>query len=113
MSNKIVFDDGREVELSKETTERLRKELLNNIPEWISIGQIYEINMSYYISKVMIATFGDECGLTVVGNSAAGACNSGVLTGTLNKSKLRELLVKKDAKYLGTFAEVFETKKGN
>lgn len=28
MANKIVFDDGKEVELSKETTERLRKELL-------------------------------------------------------------------------------------
>lgn len=28
MANKIVFDDGREVVLSKETTERLRKELL-------------------------------------------------------------------------------------
>jgi len=28
MANKIVFDDGREVALSKETTERLRKELL-------------------------------------------------------------------------------------
>jgi len=28
MANKIVFDDGEEVTLSKETTERLRKELL-------------------------------------------------------------------------------------
>ena len=28
MGNKIVFDDGKEVELSKETTERLRKELV-------------------------------------------------------------------------------------
>lgn len=30
MSNKIVFDDGKEVALSKETTERLRKELLKS-----------------------------------------------------------------------------------
>ena len=32
--NKIVFDDGKEVELSKETTERLRKELVKPEIEW-------------------------------------------------------------------------------
>lgn len=32
--SKIVFDDGKEVELSKETTERLRKELVKPEIEW-------------------------------------------------------------------------------
>jgi len=32
MANKIVFDDGKEVTLSKETTERLRKDLLKPAP---------------------------------------------------------------------------------
>ena len=32
MANKIVFDDGKEITLSTETTERLRKELLKPTP---------------------------------------------------------------------------------
>ena len=38
MANKIVFDDGKEVELSKETTERLRKELVK--PEPLKAGDV-------------------------------------------------------------------------
>jgi len=38
MVSKIMFDDGRTVELSKETTERLRKELLK--PERIPIVRL-------------------------------------------------------------------------
>jgi len=38
MASKIMFDDGRTVELSKETTERLRKELLK--PERIPIVRL-------------------------------------------------------------------------
>lgn len=40
MSNKIVFDDGREVELSKETTDRLRKELIKPEPYKFKAGDI-------------------------------------------------------------------------
>lgn len=35
MMAKIVFNDGKTVELSKETTERLRKELLS--PEFVNV----------------------------------------------------------------------------
>ena len=39
--SRIIFDDGNEVELSKETTERLRKELVK--PKW-EFGDIVEFS---------------------------------------------------------------------
>jgi hypothetical protein len=105
----IKFDDGREVVLSKETTERLRKELLSNMPKWIMVGQIFELDKSKY----MVAAIGSKgCGLTCVG-SCAGCYSSLLLNGVMEKGNLRKLLVKKNAKYLGKFNEVFEMKKGN
>ena len=101
----IKFDDGKEVTLSKETTERLRKELLNNVPNYISVGQIFEIKGS----KHMVATLGaGKKGLTCVG-SCAGCWSSSTLDGVIEDSKLRELLIEKYAKYLGRFSEVFKT----
>lgn len=47
MANKIVFDDGKEVELSKETTERLRKELVKLKIEW----RHGDIALSYWWEK--------------------------------------------------------------
>lgn len=40
MANRIVFDDGKTVELSKETTERLRKELLKPEPKFLDVYKL-------------------------------------------------------------------------
>lgn len=109
MASKIIFDDGKEVALSKETTERLRKELLNNVPNCIYVGQIFEISGSKY----MVAVLGDghgafAKGITCVG-SMAGCWNPKILNGYTSDTKLRGLLIKKNAKYLGMFYEVFKT----
>lgn len=40
MASKIVFDDGREVTLSIETTERLKKELLKPEPKFLDVRKV-------------------------------------------------------------------------
>jgi len=107
MMASIKFDDGKEVTLSKETTERLRKELLNNVPNYVCVGQIYRINNSEY----MVASLGTDggVGITVVGSGTAGCYSSGVLSGTCSHDKLRDLLMRKNAEYLGKFNKVFKT----
>jgi len=57
----------------------------------------------------MVATFGDETGLTCV-DTYAGCYTSIVLTGTQSKEELRKALVRNNAKYLGQFNEVFKLK---
>lgn len=42
MSSKIIFDDGKEVTLSKETTERLREDLIT--PEFVDIRSHFRIS---------------------------------------------------------------------
>ena len=110
---RIIFDNGKEVKLSVETTERLRKELVkqHNIPEGIYVGQIFEINKSKY----MVAVLGSHAGIThprglTCVEYNAGCWSSSTLDGVIEDFKLRELLIKKDAKYLGCFRDVFEVK---
>lgn len=102
----IKFDDGREVTLSAETTERLKKELLNNIPNYIMVGQVFEINGDKY----MVSALGmGGKGLTSVGN-CPGCWSSFLFDGpTKDDSKLKDLLVRKNAMYLGKFNDVFKT----
>lgn len=108
----IKFDDGKEVQLSTETTERLRKELIkHNIPNSICVGQIYQINDSKYMVAVLGYTTGYKRGLTCVGGSS-GCYSSSVLDGYIKDTELRALLIREDAKYLGMFRDVFKTVKG-
>ena len=102
----IVFDDGKKVELSKETTERLKKELLSNIPNIVRVGQVYKTKAYKYI----VASLGDGKGLTIVGGICSGCFSSDVLTGTRSGEELREILVRRNAEYLGDFDEVFKLK---
>ena len=107
--SKIVFDDGKEVKLSKETTERLKKELLHNIPRSICVGQIF----GCYGENYMVASLGSDSskvGLTNVGGSYSGCYNTELLTGVRSREEVRQLLIDKDAEYLGYFNEVFVKK---
>lgn len=108
----IVFEkEGHKVELSKETTEKLKEELLHSIciPKYISVGQIYKINREKY----MVASTGcgsrTTKGLTNVGSCYSGCYSSSILTGKVSGNELRKLLISLNAKYLGLFNEVFRT----
>jgi len=106
MMASIKFDDGKEVTLSKETTERLRKELLHNIPKHLSVGQVFEIDGD----KRMIVAIGSEGkGLTSVG-LYPGCYTYTLSNGVIGDTRLKEMLIRKNAKYLGRFSEVFKLK---
>jgi hypothetical protein len=77
MSNKIVFDDGKEVELSKETTERLRKELVKPEPYQFKAGDVAVFN-PYGSKRIVLNVNGELCGFDTSGNCCThnvGACS--------------------------------------
>lgn len=59
MSNKIVFDDGKEVELSKETTERLRKELVKPEPYQFKAGDVAKNPSSWTPVRIIVNVDGE------------------------------------------------------
>ena len=83
---------------------KIVKEPVTNVPQYVNVGQVYLINNSKY----MVAAIGDkEMGLISVG-SFAGCYSSNILNGPATYEAMRKILISKNAKYLGTFNDVFK-----
>jgi len=101
----------KDKQLLEEEEKRIKKEINDKrIPLNVQPGQVYKI--PGISSPKMVACFNTiswfGVGLTAVGSSFSGCFSSSVLKGTTTKPELRQILIDKNAEYLGTFVEVFE-----
>ncbi len=96
---------GVEFEISEETVASIKEK--QRVPVKIQVGQIYQTK---HDGKYMVASLGAGCGnvgLTSVG-AYPGCFSSCLLSGTLSYSKLRQLLIEKNAQFIGVFDTVFK-----
>ena len=104
----------KDKELLEEEEKRIKREIVYKRIPSINVGQVYKFPYSGDTrSLVMVAclegTVLSGVGLTLLGDiNHAGCYNHNVLRGTISKQDMRELLVKKNAEYLGTFQEVYK-----
>lgn len=79
----------------------------NNIPGLVEVGQVYKIEKY----RFLICSTHGEFAATIIGIRDAGRYSTDVgnLVAT-NNTELRELLVSRNAQYLGKFSDLFEEK---
>jgi hypothetical protein len=79
----------------------------NNIPKHVEVGQVYKIE-EY---RFLICSTHGEFAATIIDICDAG-CHSSIVGDIVasNCTELRELLVSKNAQYLGKFSDLFEEK---
>ena len=79
----------------------------NNIPGLVEVGQVYKIEKY----RFLICSIRGEFAATIIDIYNAG-CHSSIVGDIVasNRTELRELLVSKNAQYLGKFSDLFEEK---
>ncbi len=90
-----------------EILTKLNRIKSNNIPKHVKVGQVYKIE-EY---RFLICSTHGEFAATIIDICDAG-CYSSIVGDIVasNHTELRELLVSKNAQYLGTFSDLFEEK---
>jgi len=106
MNDERIEQCKKDIEsLNKELTKLIKEKDEGNIPQRIYGGQVFLVCHS----TMMVAYIGGgKAGLTVVDSCSAGCYNSDILEGPVdNINKIRDVLVQKKAKYLGSFNDLF------